>query len=397
MSAVFHALSRQQDASLAAAELAAQLPLAQIDFILFFCSSRYDLTLLAQAFEPVFSAQQLVGCTTAGEISMLGYEDGSICAIGFNRDYFSCQAQVIEQLQEFDLLRAQHCVAQLLQALPQPDLQQVLALTLLDGLSSQEEVVLLQLETALGRIPHFGGSAGDNNQLSRTHVFYQSRFYSNAAVVLLIQTSLPFQVFSGHHLVPRAEKLVVTAASADYRTVYEIDAEPAALAYCRLVGLKPEQLDATVFALHPLAVKMGQDYYVRSIQRVNADLSLTFYCALGLGAVLTAMQNKPLLPALAELFASHEAKLGPPALTLGCDCVLRRRELAELGQLAEASAFYRQHKVIGFSTYGEHFEGVHLNQTFTGVVFGQPVQTVTEAVAENVSEKASETGADLER
>ncbi|GGW56731.1 nitric oxide-sensing protein NosP [Alishewanella tabrizica] len=372
MTAVYHALSRQHDASLAVAELAAQLPLAQISIVLFFCSSRYDLKQLAAAFSERFSDTQLVGCTTAGEISREGYEAGSVCAIGFHHAYFSCQAQVIEQLDGFDLLRAQRTITPLFAKLPQANHQHILALTLLDGLSSQEEVVLLQLETALGRIPHFGGSAGDNNQLRRTHVFFQKQFYSNAAVVILLQTALPFQVFSGHHLVPRAEKFVVTAASADYRTVYEIDAEPAATVYSRLVGCDPEHLTATVFALHPLAVKIGQEYYVRSIQRVNADGSLTFYCALGLGAVLTAMDNTPMLPALAALFADCEKTVGPPLFTLGCDCVLRRQELAERGLLAEASAFYHENQVIGFSTYGEHHEGVHLNQTFTGVMFGQP-------------------------
>lgn len=372
MDVVFHALSRQPDAIMAAAELAEQLPLSDIDVILFFCSSRYDLTVLAQGLSAHFPEQQLVGCTTAGEISTYGYEEGSICAVGFNRTYFACEALVIEQLQHFDLLRAQDNVSQLIHALPDHAQGEMLALTLLDGLSSQEELVLLQLETALGKIPHFGGSAGDNNQLHRTHVFLGDRFYSNAAVVLLLKTSIPFRVFSGHHLVPKTQKLVVTAASDDYRTVYEIDAEPAAIAYSHLVGLDVAELTPSVFALHPLAVKMGQEYFVRSIQRVNADLSLTFYCAIGLGAVLTSMHNKPILPHLTELFQTFQVELGTPALTLACDCVLRRRELNAIGQLTNASLLYQQHKVVGFNSYGEHYAGVHLNQTFTGVIFGHP-------------------------
>ena len=38
----------------------------------------------------------------------------------------------------------------------------------------------------------------------------------------------------------------------------------------------------------------------------------------------------------------------------------------------EVSDFLRHHKVIGFNTYGEQFDGMHINQTFTGVVIGQP-------------------------
>jgi len=29
--------------------------------------------------------------------------------------------------------------------------------------------------------------------------------------------------------------------------------------------------------------------------------------------------------------------------------------------------------VIGFNTYGEQFNGMHINQTFTGVAIGRPV------------------------
>ena len=39
---------------------------------------------------------------------------------------------------------------------------------------------------------------------------------------------------------------------------------------------------------------------------------------------------------------------------------------------AEVSDFLRHHRVIGFNTYGEQFNGMHINQTFTGVVIGQP-------------------------
>jgi len=33
---------------------------------------------------------------------------------------------------------------------------------------------------------------------------------------------------------------------------------------------------------------------------------------------------------------------------------------------------YMEHNVIGFSTYGEQINGLHLNHTFTGVAIGYP-------------------------
>jgi len=53
-------------------------------------------------------------------------------------------------------------------------------------LSSREETVLAALSAALGDIPHFGGSAGDDNYLHHTHVYFDGAFHSSAAVVLLV-------------------------------------------------------------------------------------------------------------------------------------------------------------------------------------------------------------------
>ena len=50
---------------------------------------------------------------------------------------------------------------------------------------------------------------------------------------------------------------------------------------------------------------------------------------------------------------------------------LRRMEIEALGLEAEASRLLRHHRVIGFNTYGEQHHGMHINQTFTGVVIGQ--------------------------
>lgn len=373
--AVITAMSDASDPMIAAKSLASQLWHADLESVLFFCSAEYDLVALAQGLNQAFGSIPIVGCTTAGEITPRGYDRGTLVGLGFHRHFFSVESSLIADLDLFSLPEAQQQVNQLIRSLRQRTPESLsgrcFAMTLLDGLSSQEELVLVALDSALGSIPHFGGSAGDDIQLAGTHVFYQGAFYTDAAVLTLMHTVLDFEVFTTHHMQSLATKLVVTLADSDSRRVIELNAEPAAVVYARMVGLQPDQLNPKVFALHPLAVKLGQEYYVRSIQKVNDDLSLTFYCAVGNGMVLTEMQPQPILPDLERRFADIEARIGEPMITLGCDCFLRRLETEHLDSLDEASAFFRHHRVIGFNTYGEHFDGVHINQTFTGVVIGK--------------------------
>jgi|TARA_R110000851_G_scaffold27925_2_gene78259 hypothetical protein len=371
---ILTAASQQANACQAAAELADALQHEHLGFVLFFCSAEYDLAALADALESSFPTTPLSGCTTAGEITPGGYDRGSIVAIGFDRRLFAIETALIDDLEHFELANAQPLVDTLLEQCRQQTIAPInehsFALTLLDGLSSREEQVLATLDAALGRIPSFGGSAGDDNHLSHTHVYTAGRFYTRAAVVVMINTRLPFEVFSTHHLIPLAHKLVVTEADREQRRVIELNGLPAAQVYAELVCSAPAQLNAGIFARHPLAVRIGGQHYVRSIQRVNSDSSLSFYCAVENGIVLTAMQPTPLLDNLSVMLAGVGARLGAPSMIIGCDCFLRRMELEALQQLDQASQLLRQAGVVGFNTYGEQHHGMHVNQTFTGVAFG---------------------------
>jgi hypothetical protein len=90
------------------------------------------------------------------------------------------------------------------------------------------------------------------------------------------------------------------------------------------------------------------------------------------GIVLTAMRPGPLLANLEGVFDGLRQRLGPLLLTIGCDCFLRRLEIEAEDGVAPVAAFLRSQQVIGFNTYGEQFNGMHINQTFTGVAIGRP-------------------------
>lgn len=370
------AMSEARLAETVAQDLARQLMHPHLGFVLFFCSAEYDLPALGDALSQYFGGVRLVGCTTAGEITAQGYSRSCVSAIGFDHRSFSIACELIDEMERFGLVEAQQLVERLGSDCRSNSLAPIkdhsFALTLLDGLSSREEIVLAALSAAFGSIPHFGGSAGDDNHLTDTHVYYDGKFHSGAAIVVLVNTWLDFEVFTTHHILPRSEKLVVTRADSHGRRVYELNAEPAAEEYARLIGVNVADLDHRLFAAHPLAVRINEQYYVRAIQKVNDDLSLTFYCAVENGIVLTAMQPGPLMPNLQAVFERLEQRLGPPLLTIGCDCFLRRLEIEANGTSEQTSAFLRRQQVIGFNTYGEQFNGMHINQTFTGVAIGRP-------------------------
>ncbi|HEX2670453.1 MAG TPA: FIST C-terminal domain-containing protein, partial [Polyangiaceae bacterium] len=131
-----------------------------------------------------------------------------------------------------------------------------------------------------------------------------------------------------------------------------------------------DQLTPMVFAAHPVVVKVGGDYYVRSIQKVNDDGSLTFFCAIDVGVVLTVARGIDLIDNLEQAFEAVQTQVGDVELVLGCDCVLRRIEIQQRHLADEVSRIFIDNRVVGFATYGEQFNAMHVNQTFAGVAIG---------------------------
>jgi hypothetical protein len=45
--------------------------------------------------------------------------------------------------------------------------------------------------------------------------------------------------------------------------------------------------------------------------------------------------------------------------------------VADKGLEAHVNEVLKQNDVIGFNTYGEQYNSVHINQTFTGIALGE--------------------------
>jgi hypothetical protein len=168
--------------------------------------------------------------------------------------------------------------------------------------------------------------------------------------------------------------MVVTRADPERRLVQEINAEPAAQEYARLLGKDPNQLSPFIFASHPVVVRLGDSHHVRAIQQVDEDGDLVFFSAINEGMVLTLAQHQDISAHLEQALSALGNK-GAPDHVLGCDCILRRIEAGQMQKTHEISDILRRHRVTGFSTYGEQFGALHVNQTLTGVAIYPPEES----------------------
>jgi hypothetical protein len=365
-----------------------QLWQQDLELVVFFCSPDYDKFEIEQAIGIEFPGVTVIGCTTAGEITSDGYQEGSITGLSFSSDHFKVQTVLVPSLKQFSMEDGEVHARAALDGLglQVPSAKSVpthtFAMLLVDGMSNQEELVVSSLNRFLDPIPLFGGSAGDGLNFKSTFVFAQGKFHADAAILTLFHTSCPFKVFRFDHFHATDRKMVVTGADPNARLVTEINAERAAPAYARMVGLDPRDLSPMIFAAYPVVVKIGGEYHVRAIQKVEDDGSLRFYCGIDEGLVLTVAKGEDLAQNLDKNLSALERSIGEVDMILGFDCILRRLEVEQKQQVREVSNVLKRHKVVGFSTYGEQFQSMHVNQTFTGVAIGAPKHRRFDTAAE---------------
>jgi hypothetical protein len=365
---------------MAVREVMAALDLPDLAGVMLFCSNRFPLEALGAAMAQRACGHVIVGCTSSGELAPGGMTEGSLTAIGFPASIFALDTICLDGLAGLDAADVHRSIRELAaDAVARAEARWGSAhhagLFLIDGLSAREELLTLTIQNALGQIPLVGGSSGDGLDFRETFVFHTSHFRRDAAVVCLLSSPRPLHVFRAQHFLPGPARMVITRADPANRIVHEINAEPAAAEYARLVGARVEDLCPHLFASHPPVVRAGGDHFARSIRSANADGSLTFYGAIDEGVVMTLGETGDIIASLEALFRRLDAEVGGIDRVLGFDCVLNGLEIRQRQLTDRVSRLYARAGVIGFNTYGEQVRAAHVNQTFSGLAIGRaPVE-----------------------
>jgi hypothetical protein len=343
--------------------------------VLVFAAATSNPHAIAEALVRNFPDTPHIACSTAGEIGPDGYAEGSIVCIALPADGFNVATLAIEHLSSVEFADIAQRVERFRRdhdAHPPEGFEQsgAFALTFIDGLSRREEVFISAIHRALDGMPVLGGSTGDDLNFERTWCVSDGRVLTDAGVMALVRTRHQFSAFRHDNFEPTDMRLVVTACDQEQRRVLELNAAPAAREYADCIGVDAAALDSMSFASHPVVVKVGGEYYCRSIGHANDDGSLTFFCAVETGVVLTMSRSLHLVDSARDAFQTVASGLGGADFVLGFDCALRRIDAENRQMKRDLSDVYRDYGVVGFNTFGEQYGAMQLNQTFTGLAIG---------------------------
>lgn len=350
-------------------ELYEQIAQDRNDLIMAFVSSNYHLQTIEQALNNL-NAKKIVGATTAGEIANDGLVVNSISGFSLKSDLLVFHIYDIDDLETFtikDSLRVAQEIVHNLKFNTFLNPKKIFGILLIDGLSTKEEQIISILSNTFNNIPIVGGSAGDNLNFVKTQVYLNYLFKSNRAAFIIVESELPFEIIKTHHFVPTDKILKVTKANPNLHTVYEINNEPAALYYSKLIGVPKEELSPKYFSKNPFIENYYGDWYIREIIHTNPDDSLQFACAVEENKIYNLGKAQNITKNLEEKFQAVERKINGIDLLLGFDCSFRRIEIEGTKSEEEYNQILKKYNAIGFNTYGEQCYSLHMNHTFTGI------------------------------
>jgi hypothetical protein len=344
-----------------------------VEMIFAFHSAKQDAAAIASELGRRFPAARIVGCTTAGELLGACHSTGSLVVAGLETPRVKWSAPIVRSVVGFDAAVAAAAMTELLASIGRThddlDRNKHFCIMLIDGLSGSEEGVTAAMAEALSGVPLIGGSAGDDLAFKKTSIIAGDRSYSGSVVFVLAESDDGFEILKHQHFVKTNRYLAVTRVAPGERRILEIDGMPAAEAYARAIGIAREDFTADVAFANPLTMECNGELYVRSVQRVDPDGSIAFYCAVDEGMVLDVGGHEEIDAALSTHAGPNRQQAG---FMLVFNCILRALEADKTGKheaLGRELGRFSDH-VIGFDTYGEQLNGLHINQTVLGVVLG---------------------------
>jgi hypothetical protein len=359
--------STKQDPVQVAAALSSELFDQDARLLVYFASASYDSVVLAREIAAVFPGVVTFGCTTAGEIVSGQMLDHSVVAMALGSQLVRRVVVATADRVSADPRGASRAALQSLEQqlgtkLNDLSCESHCGLVLSDGLAGAEETVMDELGNASNLI-FVGGSAGDDLQFKRTHVFVNGRACSDVAALAVLELAVPFRVLKTQSFRVLPKVLVATKVNEKNREVLEFNNQPAAQAYAEALGVPVSDLSAE-FMKHPLGLIAENEPFVRSPQGVDGS-TVRFYCQILEGMSMHVLEATDIVVDTGKAISD----LGQPSALLNFHCILRTLELKSKGQCPSYGSLFAQVPTVGFSTYGEAYIG-HINQTSTMLVLG---------------------------
>jgi len=360
------------DASAVARELCTKLDGGDFALVLVFADWRIDASALAKAMRENLPAP-VVGCTTPGVIG--SGAQPTAAALALEAAHVRVGIGVATDLAKSPLGRSRDAVHAAAAALGTTadalGSSRHVAITVCDGTSEHVEAFCIGSAATAPQVRVVGGCAATEIATKRRALVWSGgEPVVDAGIVMLLETSVPFEAVTAQHMIATDVKTVVTAASDG--KLLELDGRPAAHRLRELVSRLGGELDPAKPWEFAFARFIDGVPYLRSMTRIDENV-IHLACHVDPGQVLRLMRPGDLIGSTQHELAEVRDRIGGEISALvAFSCISRHWEAAARGIERPLAAIYGTYPTVGFQSYGEQTGMLLVNHTLTGLALGVP-------------------------
>ncbi|MBR1714230.1 MAG: FIST C-terminal domain-containing protein [Treponema sp.] len=374
--------TKESDTERAAESLCSKLkkPLSSYSIVIFFASSRYDFKMLSELLHEKFAKAEVIGSTTAGEITQDGFTKDSIVlnAIETGGSRTQCKGCLIDDAGKFPVVHKQELLQAAKEAgvnLSSPGISKnSFAISLISALHNAEENILSLVYT-LVKDPDFmiaGASAGDDMKFKETFVSYNGRVSSDGAVLLFVRTQDPFCIYKENIFKESGKSVLLTDVDPKNHLVKSIDNQNPRRRYAQVLGISEREAeDATL--RHPFGRVFGDNIFIASLARFLPDGTLAMYARVLQGNTQSILDPLDSVEITEKSCLEMKDRIRNPGCVIFFNCILRTIGFEKSGKTSSVAQVWKRHfpKFSGFSTYGEQIGHINSNQTLVALIIGE--------------------------
>ncbi|MEE8317942.1 MAG: FIST N-terminal domain-containing protein [Candidatus Omnitrophota bacterium] len=275
-------ISTKLDSSIAGREAAQrafyQLGRQDPDIAIVFISTIFSQVEAINGIRSILSDIPLVGCSTAGSITSLGYFRNSITVCAISSDSIKFSYGIGKNISKNSRLAGSIAAKQ---SAGQKDISRQAYIMFSDALSGNGTDILRGAQEVLGTgFPIIGGFASDDLLFQKTYQYLDNTIYTNSVVGLLISGNININIGKAHGWQPIGRPHKVTRARSNI--VKEIDRRKAVWLYEEYLGKGLDELAAEgigkLGSSYPLGIQIKEqkEYLMRSPLKIEDSGSLIF-------------------------------------------------------------------------------------------------------------------------
>ncbi len=263
------------------------------DIVVVFSSSSHNYSKLLKAIKKSSGTKLLMGSSSAGEFVSNIQAEGAVSVLAISSSDLKFSVGIGINLQKGAKGAAKEMVSSFT-GMKSFNYPYKSALVLADALAGHTDHLIDELnKLTAGTYQFFGGGAGDDAKFSKTHVFYDTQAYTDAAVVLEILSHKPLGIGVRHGWEDSSKPMRVTEA--DGMRLVSLNAIPAIEVFkehAKITKQKFDLADPVPFFLHNvIGIKTVNGYHLRVPLGINADGSINLASDIQTGATVSIMKT----------------------------------------------------------------------------------------------------------